>query len=653
MAPPEPASPGRETAARGRALLAERIAAAPDLVAGLPALQPDLKRLLTPGAQGPRCLVSTGIGTSEGHARHFAEVASRCFGWPARFASTASLQHAPPPASSRDWLVVFSQGLSANARHALQHLDAWGGCILVTGLHPDTSEAEGLSEEKRTWLAALEARGVVRVDLGCGAEYGSLLRVIGARAGYVAGWSILRTLAHARLEAAAALDLDVEALRTAQRDAPRRAAEAFPESRPLADFFEAGRPLLLLADEGVADFVDHLSLKLAEGMLRPQPRMLDALQFAHGPLQSIAARPASILYLTSSGGDASAGRDAWLERLRATLDPRLHDLRVLRGTLPWPIAAVEFEAIFDHLVARSLEETGADVVAWPGAAREDALYAVGPEAPEAGETARVPPAVAWEARVWPEMDALITGGRRTALVGLGSIEQHGPHLPLGTDRWIADALLAGLEARLDDAVALPAIPVGCASEHLDFAGTLHVEPETLEAMLRDVLRSLARHGFERAFLFTAHGGNLDALEAMGERLAASVAPLVLRVEMDPRVGAMQSAVVEAASLSASAAGPHAGEYETSVVAHLRPGTIRTEALVPGRIVVPGEAQGLFYPSLRPNAETGVLGDPSSAAAERGAGYLEAWIELLADAYRDAFGGTAALATVGATEKNRA
>ena len=99
-------------------------------------------------------------------------------------------------------------------------------------------------------------------------------------------------------------------------------------------------------------------------------------------------------------------------------------------------------------------------------------------------------------------------------------------------------------------------------------------------------------------------------------------------------------VVERAALSAAAAGPHAGEYETSVVAHLRPGTIRTESLGPGRIVAPGESQGLFYPSLRPNAATGVLGDPSEAAAERGATYLEAWIALLEAGYRGAFAGAA-------------
>ncbi len=638
MAKAESSSAGSDTAARGRALLASRVAAAPDALEALPERQPSLRRLLPPAAVGPRVLVATGIGTSEGHARHFAEVASRCFGWPARFASTASLQRPPHAFAKRDWLVVFSQGLSANARHALQHADAWGGVVLVTGLGLDAGEDDGLSPEKRSWLEALEARGAVRVDLGCGAEYGSLLRVIGARAGYVAGWSILRTLAHARLEDAGVLRFDPPALRAAQVAAPHRVAEAFPESEPIADFFRPERTLLLLAEDGVVDFAEHLTLKIAEGMLRPQPRALDVLQFAHGPLQSIANRPASLIYLASGGEGAGLAEDAWLGRLRATLDPSLHDLRVLRGTLPWPLAAVEFEALFDQLVARTLEETGDDIVAWPGAAREDALYAVAPASPDLPTERKSAASLPFEARVWPEIEALVAAGRRTALIGLGSIEQHGPHLPLGTDRWIADALLAGLEARLDDAVAIPAIAIGCASEHLDFAGTLHVEPETLEAVLRDVLRSLSRHGFERAFLFTAHGGNLDALEDMRDRLGAAARPLALRIETAPRVGAMQSAVVEAASLAPSAAGPHAGEYETSVVAHLRPGTVRSDTLEPGRIVAPGESQGLFYPSLRPNTESGVLGDPSRAAAERGEGYLDAWVELLAAAYREAFGG---------------
>ena len=593
----------------------------------------------------PRILVTTGIGTSEGHARHLAEAAVRWLGQPARFASTGSLMRGAPPNSKEDWLVVFSQGLSANARHAFRDLAQWGGVVLVTGVSPaSVDKAEEISENL-AWQRDLEARGVIRIDMGCGTEYGTLLRVVGARVGYAVAWSFLRTLARRRLRSLDALTIDLKRLWKAQADAILESKRVFPEAESMAPFFAAERSLLLVADGGALELADQLSLKLAEGMLRPQPRCVDVLQFAHGPLQSLARRPTSILYLSHVDPDPDAAD--WLRRFRESLDPALHDLRILRAQLPLPFAVVEYEAMLDECVLRVLEETGDDVVDWPGADREAALYAAGPildcqpEPDSEGPTMAVP---RFEDAVWPEVEAWIECGRRTALIALGSIEQHGPHLPLGTDRLIAQALALGLAARLEDAIALPALAIGCASEHLDFPGTLHIEPETLESILRDLLGSLARHGFERAFVFTAHGGNVDALDGMRARLDGSVPGLELRIETDLRVGLMQSRVVALEALAADSAGPHAGEYETSVIAMLRPGGIRRKALRPGRVVSAGEGQALFYPSLRPNTETGVLGDPSSASADRGERYLTAWLDLLEAAYRRAFSGR--------TEKNR-
>ena len=640
-----------DAAARGRELIASRMKAAPDVVAGIPQEFSALKALRE---RLPRMLVSTGIGTSEGHARHLAEVANRFCSQPARFISTGALAAGPPPGAEQDWLVVFSQGLSANARFAFSHAASWRGVILVTGLGMEAGEE--VPAEKADWCEALDRMGVIRLDLGAGTEYGTLLRVIGARAGYAVSWSLLRSLASMRLESAPALACDASALRRSQDEADASAQSVFGPNEEVSPFFASDRTLLLVSEEGAIEFVDQLSLKLSEGLLRPRPRAVDVLEFAHGPLQSLAEKDASILYVKASlprsrTGEGESGakvpdaEESWLDRFRSTLDPNRHWLRVVESTLPWPFAAIELEAIFDEFVLRAITEVETNLVDWPGAEREAALYEASPRLPE-GETNAIASAyprdlrgigsVAWESRTWPEAEAGIAAGRRTALVGLGSIEQHGRHLPLGTDRWIAEALLQALEATLDDAVALPAIPVGCASEHLDFAGTLHIEPATLEALLIDLLRSLSHHGFERAFLFTAHGGNLDALAEMGTRLTEAVLPLKLRIETDLRIGAMQSEVVEAEALSPLAAGPHAGEYETSLIAHLRPGSIREEHLVPGRVVEPGEAQALFYPSLRPNTESGVLGDPSSAIADRGQRYLQAWVDLLASGYRAAF-----------------
>ncbi len=509
-----------ESAERGRRLLGARSRGASDFVSRVPRL---LEALKEKPARLPRLLVTTGIGTSEGHARHLAEAATRWLGQPARFATTGSLSQGAPPHSDRDWLVVFSQGLSANARHALCHIEQWAGVILVTGLRPGEGSPDPLDDEafvggarrdsgapptakheadsldKQAWLEDLESRGVVRVDMPCGVESGMLLRVIGARVGYAVGWSLLRTLAWRRLENFDALDCDPEALRVAQQDAAREVERVFPTSEQMAPFFSAQRSLILVAEQGMLELAEQLSLKLAEGMLRPQPRCIDVLQFAHGPLQALATRPTSILYLSDSGDHdhhdhqdsrgARARQDgstesAWLDRFAATLDPALHDLRVLRARLPWPFRVLEYEAMLDECVMRVLSETALDLVVWPGADREDALYRVGPNLQEASRRAdrrpddRRSPTFRsprpYEEAVWTEVETSIAAGRRTALLALGSIEQHGPHLPLGTDRFIADALALGLAGRLTDAIALPALAIGCASEHLDFSGTLHI-----------------------------------------------------------------------------------------------------------------------------------------------------------------------------------
>ena len=126
-----------ESASRGRALLAARVAEASDHVARVPDF---LDALEHAPRKMPRCLVTTGIGTSEGHARHLAEAASRWMGQPARFASTGSLMCGAPQDSKEDWLVVFSQGLSPNARHAFRDVSQWGGVVLVTGVSPSTTE---------------------------------------------------------------------------------------------------------------------------------------------------------------------------------------------------------------------------------------------------------------------------------------------------------------------------------------------------------------------------------------------------------------------------------------------------------------------------------------------------------------------------------
>jgi creatinine amidohydrolase len=242
--------------------------------------------------------------------------------------------------------------------------------------------------------------------------------------------------------------------------------------------------------------------------------------------------------------------------------------------------------------------------------------------------------VALETLTWPEVDALLAAGVRTAVIPLGSTEQHGPHLPFATDTWIADTLATRLCARLGDAIRCPTLPLGCSTEHLGFAGTLDVTPATLQALLADVLRSLARHGFARAFIFSAHGGNYAALAEAQPALQAAAAPMHVSVFTDlERVSALFHRVGAELGVDAGASGHHAGEFETSVMLAIRAAAVRTDRLEAGLVTATNDAQSLFYPTLRANAPHGVVGDPRAASAARAERYLSVWVELLAAAYR--------------------
>ena len=284
-------------------------------------------------------------------------------------------------------------------------------------------------------------------------------------------------------------------------------------------------------------------------------------------------------------------------------------------------ALLEHEAALDAIVLRGIAAHAVDQVRWPGRGRDAPLYEIASRSPERrlGHLA------------WPDLDG---GAIRTAIVPLGATEQHGPHLPLATDTLIADALAARLAARIDGAVALPALAVGCSSEHLGFPGTLDVTPDTLVAILTDVLRSLARHRVTDAFVFSAHGGNVATLAAALPRLRAAVPEL--RVTASADLDALTRRLHEEArgfGVSPEAAGHHAGEIETSIMLALHPELVRVDELAPGHVTPGADAQALFYPDLRRTAATGTVGDPRGATALRGARYLAVWLDVLEAALR--------------------
>jgi creatinine amidohydrolase/Fe(II)-dependent formamide hydrolase-like protein len=130
---------------------------------------------------------------------------------------------------------------------------------------------------------------------------------------------------------------------------------------------------------------------------------------------------------------------------------------------------------------------------------------------------------------WPDVAQAVAAGVTTVILPLGATEQHGSHLPLGTDTCRAAALAERLAERLPVLVA-PVIPISCSDEHSGFAGLLSLEAETLAAVIVDCVRRMVAWGMRRLVVLSAHGGNGQALALAETRLQQEL----------PHVGAVDS-----------------------------------------------------------------------------------------------------------------
>jgi mycofactocin precursor peptide peptidase len=215
---------------------------------------------------------------------------------------------------------------------------------------------------------------------------------------------------------------------------------------------------------------------------------------------------------------------------------------------------------------------------------------------------------------WSEVEA-VTGPTLLA-VPVGSLEQHGPHLPLDTDTRIAVAFARGLAARRPNVAVAPVVPYGASGEHADFPGTLLVGHEVLTSYLLELVRS-ARAAFAGVVVVNGHGGNAEALRALGRRAEAD-----------------GDDVLVWSGQHASSRDAHAGRTETSLMLALDPSAVRVELAARG-CTEPLESllPRLRAEGVRPVSSTGVLGDPAGASAEEGR-------RLLAEAVADLHGAVA-------------
>lgn len=239
---------------------------------------------------------------------------------------------------------------------------------------------------------------------------------------------------------------------------------------------------------------------------------------------------------------------------------------------------------------------------------------------------------------WPQAEARFRE-TDTAMLPVGAIEQHGPHLPLDVDAWDADHLCRRVAERCTDPkpLVLPLMPYGVSYHHQDFAGTLSISPDTLSRLVYDVGMSAARHGIEKLVIVNGHGGNAPTLH-----LAAQL--INREAHIFTCVDSGETSDADVFQVADTKEDVHAGEIETSTTLATRPHLVdmsKAEKCVPSF-----SSQYLRFSSSRSVdwyartariSSSGVMGDPTRATAEKGEKmwelmitHLTAFVEMLKD-----------------------
>jgi creatinine amidohydrolase len=245
--------------------------------------------------------------------------------------------------------------------------------------------------------------------------------------------------------------------------------------------------------------------------------------------------------------------------------------------------------------------------------------------------------VEWARMTAPELRAIAAREGALAILPAGSLEQHGPHLPVITDTASASAAAiaaARLVANDVPVAVLPGLWLGLSEHHLPFGGTISVDYAAYRAILESIVRSLRAIGFARLLIVNGHGGNIDPLAVASRELAVAYDfPIVATT---PWFLAREKL---APIFEVDTGAKHACEGETSVMMAIAGDIVKKDKLdeamqqAPARVDAPA-GFSRFYSFSERAPVTGTWGDPRSATAEKGARFLAVQAEALAEAIRD-------------------
>ena len=247
----------------------------------------------------------------------------------------------------------------------------------------------------------------------------------------------------------------------------------------------------------------------------------------------------------------------------------------------------------------------------------------------------------WMEMTWADIAAAGEAVRRwIAVLPLAAVEQHGPHLPLGVDAYIAEAYLARVRKILPEALPatfLPVQRVGVSAEHLGYPGTLTLSAATAIKAWTEIGESLARAGLRKLLLVTSHGGNVAAMELVARDLRTRLGMLAVTVGWHG-FGYPEGTF----SGEERRHGIHGGDIETSLTLAAMPDAVRTERAAqatPATVAMAHEFKwlGAYRPAgfawmTQDLNATGAVGDATQASAAKGEAALahgaQTFVELV-------------------------
>jgi creatinine amidohydrolase len=248
--------------------------------------------------------------------------------------------------------------------------------------------------------------------------------------------------------------------------------------------------------------------------------------------------------------------------------------------------------------------------------------------------------VLMEEMTWKEIQKAIQQGMHTAILVAASVEQHGPHLPTGTDTIIGYALAQGVARKLGNALVAPVLRPGLSRHHMDFPGTMTLRLKTFVKVIEEYCASLQHHGFKYVILFVSHGGNSDVLKAVTPSIAKKCAPALQILYVYPvekNLASLQD-YLDKKGISRERAGVHAGFSETSMMLALRPDLVAMEKTGPGLV-----EKGFYKPEnlekskmesfvhgVKSQSGNGILGDPTGSDSDAGKAILDRKIRDIAE-----------------------